>query len=391
VPGIGARFAGYELIERLSAGGMGELFLARHGLEGFEKQLVIKKVLPHLADDGDFIARFVDEARIAVRLSHANIAQVFEVGRVGDEHFLALEHVAGKDLRATLTALTKAGGRMPPPVALYVARELCRGVSYLHRQRTADGGPLGLVHCDLSPPNVMLSYEGEVKLIDFGVARSVLRRARTDPEQGFGKFGYMSPEQLQRGVAIDHRTDVYAIGAVLFEMLTGRRLFEPSVGVDYRAVARQVVRGEHPLPSEVHRSLARFDPLLARALAPSVEARFQTAADLRDAIQAQLVALAPTFDGEHLGAFVRAQFPAAAPVAPAGPRRRLARGSEGALALALPPPPPRVADGTAATLTEGLTRELPSPAARRRRGWFAAGVALLVAVAAVVAWLAPLG
>lgn len=307
-PRLPAVFGRYLLLQRLSRGGMGEIFMAKHGLAGFEKLAVIKKVLPHLAEDSQFISRFVDEAQVAIKLAHVNIAQVFEVGRVGDEYFLALEYVDGRDLRRTLTLLAQEKRRIPVDLALLIGRELANGLAYAHRRTAADGSSLGLVHCDISPPNVMVSFEGETKIIDFGIARSALRGTATDPKMGFGKFGYMAPEQLIRGGVVDHRTDVYAAGVVLFELLTGQRLYEPKEFTDYRALARAVAQGQHRVPSDVDPSLARCDSLITTALAPRPEDRFATAADLRDSIQLILAAINPTVSTDQLSALMRGLF-----------------------------------------------------------------------------------
>jgi serine/threonine-protein kinase len=301
-------FGRYLLIHRLSRGGMGEIFLARYGLAGFEKTAVIKKVLPDLAADEEFIGRFVTEAQVAVKLQHANIAQVFEVGRVGDEYFLALEHVDGRDLRRTLSLLGERGRRMPPALALLIGREVASGLAYAHRRTDDDGRQLELVHCDISPPNVMMSFDGEVKIIDFGIAKSALLARDCESRLGFGKFGYMAPEQLIRGRDVEARTDVYALGAVLFEMLTGDRLYEAGETPDYRELARTVARGLHPLPSDHDRALAPFDELVRTALRPEPADRYATAADFRDAMQRQLVAINPTICSDELGGFMRVLF-----------------------------------------------------------------------------------
>ena len=301
-------FGRYLLVQRLSRGGMGEIFLAKHGLAGFEKLAVIKKVLPHLAADAQFISRFVDEAQVAIKLQHVNVAQVFEVGRVGDEYFLALEYVEGRDLRRTLALLGHRKQRMPIDLALFIARELANGLAYAHRRTSSDGASLNLVHCDISPPNVLVSFEGETKVIDFGIAKSAIRGTATDPKMGFGKFGYMAPEQLIRGGVVDHRTDLYAAGVVLYELLTGQRLYEAGPEPDYRTLAKKVARGEHPMPSETHVSLAPYDDLVATALRPKAEDRYQSAAELRDAIQQCLVAVNPTISTDQLGSYMRDLF-----------------------------------------------------------------------------------
>jgi serine/threonine protein kinase len=301
-------FGRYLLVDRVSRGGMGEIFLAKHGLAGFEKLAVIKKVLPHLSSDDQFISRFVDEAKVAIKLQHNNIAQVFEVGRVGDEYFLALEYIEGRDLRRMFSLLTQRGHRLPPDLALFIARELANGLAYAHRRTGADGSPLNLVHCDISPPNVLTSFDGEIKVIDFGIAKSALRGTATDPKMGFGKFGYMAPEQLIRGGVVDQRTDIYAAGVVLYELLTCRRLYEVGEAPDYRALARAVSKGEHPLPSDISASLAEFDEIVSIALSPRPEDRFQTAAEFRDAIASKLAAVNPTISTDQLGEFLRDLF-----------------------------------------------------------------------------------
>lgn len=307
-PSLPQVFGRYLLIQRLSRGGMGEIFLAKHGLAGFEKLAVIKKVLPHLAADASFISRFVDEAQVAIKLQHVNVAQVFEVGRVGDEYFLALEYVEGRDLRRTLALLGHKKERLPVDLALFIGRELANGLAYAHRRTTSDGASLNLVHCDISPPNVLVSFEGETKVIDFGIAKSAMRGTATDPKMGFGKFGYMAPEQLIRGGVVDHRTDIYAAGVVLFELLTGSRLYEAGPEPDYRALAKKVAKGEHTLPSEVDPLLAPYDDLVATALCPKVEDRYQSAAEFRDAIQQALVSVNPTISTDQLGQYMRELF-----------------------------------------------------------------------------------
>ena len=307
-PSLPQVFGRYLLVQRLSRGGMGEIFLAKHGLAGFEKLAVIKKVLPHLAADAQFISRFVDEAQVAIKLQHVNVAQVFEVGRVGDEYFLALEYVEGRDLRRTLALLGQRKQRLPVDLALFIGRELANGLAYAHRRTSNDGASLNLVHCDISPPNVLVSFEGETKVIDFGIAKSAIRGTATDPKMGFGKFGYMAPEQLIRGGVVDHRTDIYAAGVVLFELLTGKRLYEAGPEPDYRALAQKVARGEHTLPSEIDPVLAPYDDLVATALRPKPEDRYQSAAELRDAIQQCLVGVNPTISTDQLGAYMRELF-----------------------------------------------------------------------------------
>jgi serine/threonine protein kinase len=418
-------FGRYLLVQRLSRGGMGEIFLAKHGLSGFEKLAVIKKVLPHLAADASFISRFVDEAQVAIKLQHVNVAQVFEVGRVADEYFLALEYVEGRDLRRTLALLGQRKQRLPVDLALFIGRELANGLAYAHRRTGADGSSLNLVHCDISPPNVLVSFEGETKVIDFGIAKSALRGTATDPKMGFGKFGYMAPEQLIRGGVVDHRTDIYAAGVVLYELLTGQRLYEAGAEPDYRALARKVAKGEHPMPSQTDLALAPYDNLVARALRPKVEDRYQTAAELRDAIQQCLVAVNPTISTDQLGAHMRELF-ADEMVAQRELHDRIANAhledfkeefhtqniSTVSFALAngselLPGAPPPPAHAPAATpppsqapsvvlapdvaLADGTGLSVLEPPPRKRRAWIAVLALAAAAVIAVVVVLATRG
>jgi serine/threonine-protein kinase len=305
-----AVFGRYLLLKRLSRGGMGEIFLAKLGeIQGFEKLVIIKKILPNLGADQEFIKRFIDEAQVAIKLSHANIAPVFEVGKVDGEYFLAIEYVEGRDLRRLVGRLREEKTRLPPDLCVYIVREVVSGLAYAHRRTDEKGQHLALVHCDISPPNVMVSFEGEVKVIDFGIAKSAIRIAGTNPNMGFGKFGYMAPEQLIRGGVVDKRTDIYAAGVVLYELLTGERLFTFPEGGDYRQIARMVTQGKITPPSARDPRLdPDFDPIVMRALATRQDDRYQTAEEFRDALSAKLSQLNPTFSADDLSHFMRRLF-----------------------------------------------------------------------------------
>ncbi len=402
-------FGRYLLLRPLSRGGMGEVFLATSGeLSGFEKLCVIKKVLPHLAEDQEFIRRFIDEAQVAIKLAHANIASVFEVGMADQEYFLALEYVEGRDLRRMLARLYERGERLPIDLALLVVREVASGLAYAHRKTDTSNRPLNLVHCDISPPNVLVSYEGEVKIIDFGIAKSALRLTATNPRTGFGKLGYMAPEQLVRGGHVDKRTDVYAAGVLLYELLTGERLFALPEGFDYKEVARAVTQGKHPLPSHRDPRLYDFDPIVVKALATDASKRYQSAEELRDDLAVALARVNPTITGDRLGAWVRQLFAEEM----LDERKLLEKASEmdlsafadeltdsrihtvsfalasaASLAKGGPPPPmpPMSADSGHTALVDKTTPH-PTTRARARRG-FVAGVAAasLIAGGALVA------
>ena len=209
------RFGRYTLLMPISTGGMGEIFLARlEGSHGFDKLCVIKKILPHLAQDQDFVSRFVDEAHILVKLSHGNIAQVLDMGVHEHEPYIALEFVDGKDLRRVLSRMRERQLPLPLSFVLSVMTRVLDALAYAHRKRGDDDDELNLVHRDVSPQNVLISYEGEVKVIDFGLAKSALSLSRTNPSIVMGKFLYMSPEQA-RHTKVDRRSDLYAVGLCL--------------------------------------------------------------------------------------------------------------------------------------------------------------------------------
>ena len=297
-----AVFGRYVLLHRISRGGMGEIFLAKLGeIQGFEKPIIIKKLLPDLSRDPEFLQKFIAEAQITIKLSHGNIAQVYEVGMVDGEYFLAMEYVNGRDLRSLANRCQEQKVTLEPDICLLLVREVANALTYAHRRKDEAGASLDLVHCDISPPNVLVSYEGEVKVIDFGIARSAMMRAAESEEVGFGKFGYMAPEQLLRGGKLDRRTDIYSTGVVLHELLTGRRLFSFPPGTSYREVARVVTASRVEPPSHFNPGLdAGLDRLVMRALRTAPEERYQAADELRDAVQQELYARNPTISTDGL-------------------------------------------------------------------------------------------
>ena len=308
-------FGRYLLIRRLSRGGMGEVYLAKTGqISGFEKLVVIKRILPNLSSNPDFSKRFVTEADIAIKLSHVNIVPVLEVGKVSGEFFLALEHVEGRDLRSIQNACARAERNLPISLALLIVRDLLNGLSYAHRREDVTGRHLQIVHCDISPPNVLVSWEGEVKVIDFGIAKSVMESENQEEggnKIGFGKLGYMAPEQILKGHDIDPRTDLYSVGVILWELLTGKKLIVFDESTPYKDIARKVVLEPPAPPSQVVPGIEpMLDRLIATACAKKPEERFQSASEFRDALQLALVKLAPTVSNESLGTFLRDMFAA---------------------------------------------------------------------------------
>jgi serine/threonine protein kinase/tetratricopeptide (TPR) repeat protein len=293
-------FGKYVLLRPMARGGMGELFLAASGeTGGFEKLCVVKKVLHELEDAG-VRRRFLDEAKVVVRLNHTNLVQVFDAGRVNDNYYLAMELVEGKDLRAVWNRCAQLHRRIPVDFAVYVIRELCRGLDYVH-----DAMGLDLVHRDISPPNILVGYHGEVKITDFGLAKHAIKRELTSPGVVFGRYSYLSPEQA-RGLPADRRTDIYAAGIVLWEMLTGRQLF-PADNRDGQGATLAVLRKpDIRRPSSLVPGIpAGLDDVVLKALAVEREERYQTAGAFRAALSEIISRHYPACDTDRVAAFMR--------------------------------------------------------------------------------------
>jgi serine/threonine protein kinase len=264
----------YELIRRIAVGGMGEIYLARvRGTAGFEKTVIIKTILPHLAEEETFVDKFLDEGRIVVNLTHGNIVPVFDMDEVDGEYFIAMDYVPGRDVREVLKRLRERGEQMPVDIATYITAEVCEGLGYAHRQTDEEGNNLGIVHRDVSPSNVLISTEGEVKIIDFGIARAADRRAKTVSGRIQGKCCYMSPEQA-RGDDLDHRSDVFSTGVVFYEMLTGLRPFEGDSDLKSLDLVREC---DYEPPSFVDGEVPpQIDAIVERALQKDPDDRYQT-------------------------------------------------------------------------------------------------------------------
>ena len=278
-------FGRYTLLALLGKGGMGELYLGRlDGVAGWEKDVAIKKVLPHLSGDDEFLKRFIDEAKIAVTLSHGNIVSVFDLGQVDGELYIAMEFVDGWDLRQIIKFLRAKGDHVPDRLAAHLCAEICKGLAYAHERNDADGQPLGIVHRDVSPSNILVSKGGEVKITDFGIATAATKLGRTVTGQLKGKFNYMSPEQAL-GKKIDARSDVFSVGVVLYELLTGERPFEGDSDMDTLA---RVQKGDRPTIDELRPDLPeRWVEVVEKALAHSMDDRFVDA----EALHVELVRL----------------------------------------------------------------------------------------------------
>jgi len=300
---VGDNVGGYEILSKLSQGGMATLYLAtRGGASGFSKHVAVKVVHEHLAVDQTFVEMFVDEALLSARIHHPNVVHIEELRELDGQHFLVMEYVSGVSLHQLVRRLSRLGRRMTPELAVYIAVQVADGLHAAHELKDANGRLEGLVHRDVSPQNVLLAWEGYVKLIDFGVAKARSRFQQTTSASLKGKVRYMAPEQA-RGLDVDRRTDVYALGIVLWEMLTMRPRFE---GANDFALLDQVRSPEH-VPVRAYNAAVSpgLDAVLKKALSPQLQDRFPTAQEFRRAL-AIAVPSALALDATHLSDLVRA-------------------------------------------------------------------------------------
>ncbi len=265
----------YRVTQRLESGGMAEVFRGEAtSVAGFKKQVAIKRVLPHLASNEKFIKMFLDEARLSARLSHANIVQVFDIGRVEGTYFIVMEYIDGVNLKAVVEYLRARSEPVSVALAVHVTVKVCEGLHYAHELTDTDGHPLHIVHRDISPPNVLISKRGEVKIVDFGLAKAAHSVEKTEPGVVKGKFSYLAPETAL-GQEADSQADIYAVGIMLWEMLAGRKLYQGET--DYQTV-QMVQRSQVPslrdLNPDVPEALER---ILMKALAREKAQRYRTA------------------------------------------------------------------------------------------------------------------
>jgi eukaryotic-like serine/threonine-protein kinase len=295
-------FGRYQLVERLAVGGMAELFKGRVvGSHGFQKPVVIKKILPHLAADAAFVAMFIDEAKITARLDHPKIAQVLELGTIDEQLYIAMEFVDGLDTLAILRACAQRKQALPAPIAVHIAHEVLDALDYAHSARDEEGSTLGIVHRDISPSNVLVSRRGDVKLADFGIAHAVERQQKTQAGMLKGKYGYMSPEQVVGG-DLDGRSDLFSVGIVLAEMLMGRRLFTAPNELDVLLMVRDVRLDRlEKYGTDIDPSLRA---IVDKALARDLKARFASAVEFRDALSEWLFEKRHRVTPADVGVFV---------------------------------------------------------------------------------------
>ncbi|HWM85737.1 MAG TPA: protein kinase [Kofleriaceae bacterium] len=312
---IGERqFGPYRLVQQIAVGGMAEIHLAKtHGIAGFEKYVALKMIHPNFSQDHHFIQMLIDEAKITVQLQHVNIAQTFDLGRVGDTFYITMEYVDGADLYRLLRKSSEQERMFPIPLSAFIGKEVASGLDYAHRKRDHNGRPLGIVHRDVSPQNVLISYAGEVKLVDFGIAKATMRARQTAAGVIKGKYYYMSPEQAW-GEPLDHRTDIFSAGILLYETLTGQMLY---LEEDLHKLLDMVRRADIPPPSTVRPEVPpQLDAIVMRALSKQQDDRYQTAGDLANALERFLHAYAPVFTANKVAAWIYEVIGAATPPAP---------------------------------------------------------------------------
>lgn len=268
----------YRVVEKLESGGMAEVFRAEsEGLQGFRKQVAIKRVLPHLSEKKKFIAMFLDEARLSAQLSHSNCVQVFDIGVGDNAFFIVMEYVDGANLKGIAESVKKQGKDFPVPAAAWVAHEICKGLSYAHELTDQNGMPMNLVHRDMSPPNVLVTKYGEVKIVDFGLAKASSQLEKSEPGIIKGKFSYLSPEAAL-GQEVDKRTDIFAVGIILWELLAGQRLFLGDT--DFQTVKKVQVAQVPPI-SQINRKVPpELERIVNKALAKDMLARYGTSREL---------------------------------------------------------------------------------------------------------------
>jgi len=284
---MGERFGNYEIIRKLATGGMAEVFLAKQtSLGGFERLVCIKRILAHLGEQEDFVKMFQDEARIAANLIHPNIAQIYDIGEVDDAYYIAMEYVRGEDLRHVYNKEVARGRAMPAEPAAHVIMGAAAGLDYAHKQASIDGRPLGIVHRDISPQNLLVTYDGHVKIVDFGVAKAAGKMAETRAGVLKGKYSYMSPEQAS-GDPIDNRTDVFALGITLYEVTTGVRLFKRDTELE---TLHAVIESKVTPPTEIIPGYdSALQDIVLKLLARDPDDRYQTAGEAGHDIEKFLV------------------------------------------------------------------------------------------------------
>ncbi|HEV8581692.1 MAG TPA: TonB family protein [Thermoanaerobaculia bacterium] len=383
----GESFGQYTLLDRIAVGGMAEVWKARmRGVEGFQKTVAIKRILPHMTDNAEFVGMFIDEAKLAAQLTHPNIVHIYDLGKIGRDYYIAMEYVEGKDLRSLLNAGRRKGLPLPLELGLLIAARLASALDYAHRKRDFEDREMGLVHRDVSPQNVLLTYDGDVKLCDFGIAKAVSKVGQTQMGALKGKLQYMSPEQAW-GRAVDSRSDLFSLGAVLFEMVTGERLFPGDSEISVLEAVRQ---GKTRSPRQVDPAVPReVDEIVVKALAVDPQDRFQSADEMKRRLGAAIASLAPSVGPTDLAAYLQRVFepgdtePIQAETAPAPVSASRAAPPPPAPVAPLPAEPAEPVEAVAPLVDVAVEEE----GGRKSRTLLYAAIAALIVVAVVTFFL----
>lgn len=300
------RFGKYTLIDRIAVGGMAEIFLARQaGLEGFEKLIVIKRIRPHLSKQSSFVKMFLNEAKLAAQLNHPNIVQIYDLGKIGESYFIAMEYIFGRDMRRIIPKADSMGIPFPMVYALKIASSVCEGLYYAHQKTDLYGNPLNIVHRDITPENIFVSFDGTVKVLDFGIAKAANQIEQTRAGEIKGKLSYMSPEQCM-GKPLDQRSDLFSLGVVLYEWLTGFKLF---TGESEVAILKSITEGKIYRPSYFKADIPEgVENILMKALEKDRDRRYQTAWDFQYDLDQFLSQYEFTPSNIHLSNFLKQLF-----------------------------------------------------------------------------------
>ena len=304
--GRGTRFGKYTLLNRIAVGGMAEVFLARQeGLEGFEKTICIKRIRPHLSSQPNFVQMFLNEAKLAAQLNHPNIVQIYDLGRVNDSYFIAMEYISGRDMSRIIPKAEKAGISFPMIYALRIASNVCEGLYFAHTKGDAYGNPLNIVHRDITPENILVSFSGTVKIVDFGIAKANTQLEQTRAGEIKGKLSYMSPEQCM-GHQLDARSDIFSFGSVIYEWITGYKLF---TGENEMAILKSIIDGKIYPPSYFKEDVpVAVERILMKALDKDKTKRYQSAWDMQFDIDTYLASSEFTPSNIHLANFLKQIF-----------------------------------------------------------------------------------
>ncbi len=300
------RFGKYTLIDRIAVGGMAEIFLARQaGLEGFEKTIVIKRIRPHLSKQSNFVKMFLNEAKLAAQLNHPNIVQIYDLGKIGESYFIAMEYIFGRDMRRIIPKADALGIPFPMVYALKIASSVCEGLYYAHARTDMYGNALNIVHRDVTPENIFVSFDGTVKVLDFGIAKAANQIEQTRAGEIKGKLSYMSPEQCM-GKPLDNRSDIFSLGVVLYEWLTGFKLF---TGDSEVAILKSITEGKIYAPSYFKADIPEgVEAILMKALEKDREKRYQTAWEMQYDLDQFLSQYEFTPSNIHLSNFLKQLF-----------------------------------------------------------------------------------